>query len=176
MNNPPSVRSLVAGVFRVTFVLAVLTLAGVLIDVLSNVRIAQQFGFTILGFVSVCAGVLVEVIATRALWKLGLGTPHPHDPPRKLVTKGPYRFSRNPLYVARILILEGVASLLHSPGVAVIGLALFVGLHAFLVPREERRLAVRHGQDYVAYRNKVSRWITLPVRRPRNRWARRPGG
>ncbi len=175
MADGRALRNLVAGLFRVTLVLVILVLAGLLIDVLLTIPRVVPDALAILGILLFGVGLVLEVLATRAFWKFGLGTPHPIDPPRNLVTLGPYRFSRNPLYVARLLILAGAAAILGSPGVALLSLCLFAGLHFFLVPREERRLVARHGSTYEGYRSQVPRWIALPWRVGRGKKKRGPG-
>jgi protein-S-isoprenylcysteine O-methyltransferase Ste14 len=115
----------------------------------------------LLGIVPVSLGTLLEMVATRRLWRFGGGTPNPVDPPKQLVTEGPYRRSRNPLYLARLLILTGLAILLSSLGLAVLTAALFLFLEFVLVPREEGRLVVRYGAKYNDYRETVARWIAI---------------
>jgi protein-S-isoprenylcysteine O-methyltransferase Ste14 len=94
----------------------------------------------------------------------GRGTPAPIDPPRRLVVAGPYRYVRNPMYVAALLILVGQAVLFES--VSLLWYAAGFGLiaHAFVVGYEERTLARRFGTDYAAYRAAVGRWLPRRLR------------
>ena len=99
------------------------------------------------------------------LWTAGLftwrgkGTPGPWDPPRKLVTSGPYRLSRNPMYVAVFCVVQGIAASAGSWWVAGYGAALLVVWQTFIVLYEEPKLKNLFGEEYAAYRRSVRRWI-----------------
>ncbi len=168
MEYTRSSRNLGEGIVRVTLVLAVLLICGLSLDfALGLPRFASYilavFGTVVLGF-----GIALEVSATWVLWTVGFGTPNPVDPPRVLVTIGPYRFSRNPLYLARLTILAGAGAIFGSIGVVLVAACLFAGLNALLVPREETRLIARHGRLYEDYSARVPRWIPLPSTRGRD--------
>ena len=75
-----------------------------------------------------------------------------------LVQDGPYRFSRNPLYVALILILAGFACALNNAWLALAVPVLLVVLDRFVVVREELFLADLFGPAYASYRARVRRW------------------
>jgi protein-S-isoprenylcysteine O-methyltransferase Ste14 len=102
------------------------------------------------------AGVALWCIFTFAL--IGKGTPAPFDPPRRLVTEGPYRFVRNPMYVGGALALGGAMLFYQSWSLAAYaGLFLFA-THLFVVLYEEPTLSRSFGQDYEAYCRRVRRW------------------
>lgn len=89
----------------------------------------------------------------------GRGTPAPWDPPRKLVTTGPYAISRNPMYAAVVAVVVGEAMVLRSAWVGVYAVAV-IGLFTERVIRyEEPVLAGLFGEEYAAYRRRVRRWI-----------------
>lgn len=80
-------------------------------------------------------------------------------PQKALITAGPYRFSRNPLYLGgSVLIFFGAALLFGSP----IAL-LIVTIHLFLldlfIRREEKQLVQDFGEEWVRYRRRVRRWL-----------------
>jgi protein-S-isoprenylcysteine O-methyltransferase Ste14 len=89
----------------------------------------------------------------------GEGTPVPFDAARELVVEGPYRVIRNPMAVSAIVQTIGVAILLGSTGT--LGLALGGGVvwHVAIRPSEERFLAERFGEPYLAYRHHVRCWL-----------------
>jgi protein-S-isoprenylcysteine O-methyltransferase Ste14 len=78
-----------------------------------------------------------------------------------LATGGPYRFSRNPLYLSNILVAAGLILYANAFSLFVsIAFILIVALHhAFLIRHEESVLAGRFGEAYDGYRRDVSRWI-----------------
>jgi protein-S-isoprenylcysteine O-methyltransferase Ste14 len=93
---------------------------------------------------------------------VGRGTPGPWDAPRRFVAVGPYRWVRNPIYIAALLVVVGEAWLFLSfPLLAYAG-AVAVGGHLFVVRYEEPALHTLFGDDYDDYRHKVWRWIPRP--------------
>ena len=83
----------------------------------------------------------------------------PLKPSINLVNTGPYRFSRNPLYVAMTLLYLGLTFLFNSWwGVALLIPVLLV-LHFGVVRREERYLERKFGEEYLAYRSQVRRYL-----------------
>lgn len=79
--------------------------------------------------------------------------------PPSLVTGGPYRFSRNPMYVSGLLVWLGWAFFYGSPAVFVALLLLF-SIFAFrVIPHEERQLEELFGDEYLEYKGSVRRWI-----------------
>ena len=83
----------------------------------------------------------------------------PHRPADNLVTTGPFARLRNPLYVADVMILLGVAELTKNIWF-VAGAALFGILVTWLaILPEERHLEARFGDDYRAYKAQSRRWL-----------------
>jgi protein-S-isoprenylcysteine O-methyltransferase Ste14 len=104
------------------------------------------------------AGVVLFVAAVRAFD--AAGTPVPSNrSTTAIVRSGPYRFSRNPIYVAFALIHLGVAASFGSWWLLVT-LAVTIGVIAnSVVRREERYLEARFGSIYGAYKSSVRRWL-----------------
>jgi protein-S-isoprenylcysteine O-methyltransferase Ste14 len=82
----------------------------------------------------------------------------PHKPASALVTDGPYRFSRNPAYVALTLWYLGIGLLLNSAWVLLLALPPVLVMDRWAIPREERHLEAKFGQQYVQYKARVRRW------------------
>jgi protein-S-isoprenylcysteine O-methyltransferase Ste14 len=155
-------RNLVNGVARVALVLVAIVVAGIVIDALLGVSRVMSVDLNLVGSLLLGGGLALEALGTWAFLKFGRGTPNPIDPPRSLVMDGPYRYSRNPLYLARLLILFGFAGILRSPGIALLASGLLFVLQFLLIPGEEARLVKRYNGAYDDYRMRVPRWI--PVR------------
>jgi protein-S-isoprenylcysteine O-methyltransferase Ste14 len=97
---------------------------------------------------------------------VGRGTPGIWDAPRRLVEAGPYRWVRNPIYIAAEVIVLGEAWLFLSIDLLVYAGVLAVAFHALVAAYEEPRLHARFGEEYDDYRRRVHRWIPrLPVAR-----------
>jgi protein-S-isoprenylcysteine O-methyltransferase Ste14 len=89
----------------------------------------------------------------------GRGTPLPLDAPKRLVRRGLYRYSRNPMYVGVLTVILGWAVLYRSAAVVAYGVAVAVAFHSFIVFYEERKLRELFGSDYEQYRREVPRWL-----------------
>jgi protein-S-isoprenylcysteine O-methyltransferase Ste14 len=98
----------------------------------------------------------------------GRGTPAPIDAPVKLVVRGLYRFSRNPMYVGVLTVIAGWSVLYRAADVAVYGVFVAVAFNTFIRIYEEPHLAREFGDEYAAYRDRVGRWLPKPPssRRP----------
>ena len=94
---------------------------------------------------------------------VGLGTPAPINPPKRLVVRGAYRWTRNPLYVAVLSVLAGQAIMIHSAALAEYAVAVFVGFYAFVLLYEEPVLRSKFGPSYAEYCAHVPRWIGFAV-------------
>ena len=76
----------------------------------------------------------------------------------------PYRWVRNPIYVAALLVVVGEAWLFLSLPLLLYAGALAVGVHLFVVGYEEPTLRRRFGDEYAAYQQRVRRWVPRPPR------------
>jgi protein-S-isoprenylcysteine O-methyltransferase Ste14 len=103
---------------------------------------------------------LASVLESFARFVLhGHGTPAPAAPPRRLVVSGQYRFVRNPMYAALVLIVLGQAAWFGSRDLVLYAVALLVLFHLRVLVYEEPRLAARFGAGFDAYRKGVPRWL-----------------
>ena len=81
------------------------------------------------------------------------------EPQGSLVTTGPFRYSRNPLYLGgNVFCFFGAALLLGSPSALVIT-ALHLPLVDFMTRREEKQLEERFGDEFRVYKKRVRRWL-----------------
>ena len=112
----------------------------------------------VVGTVFFAGGALVAAFAIGQFRKVDTPT-DPHGRATRLVTGGPYAYSRNPIYLGMVLILIGLALRLgsFSPWL-VIPVFGWVLVHYFIA-KEEARLAEQFGADYEAYRARVRRWL-----------------
>jgi protein-S-isoprenylcysteine O-methyltransferase Ste14 len=128
-------------------------------------RLADR-SFNLLGLVPVTIGSVLLLWCVGAFYCQGGGTLAPWDPPRALVTTGVYGLSRNPMYVAVVLVLWGWALGFWSPPLAVYAVVVMIGFHLRVVFGEEPWLARTHGAAWITYKEHVPRWIG--VRRERS--------
>src|SRR5438132_795510 len=110
----------------------------------------------------IIGGVLLYIACQSAFATVGRGTPGPWDAPRRFVAVGPYRWVRNPIYIAALLVLVAEAWLFLSLPLLIYAVLAGIVCHLFVVVYEERVLSRRFGAKYAAYRRTVSRWIPRP--------------
>ena len=113
----------------------------------------QVFGAALVGF-----GVVVIAWAVRTM-KRGGTSPDAALHPTALVTRGPFRFSRNPIYLGFLLIYAGGGLLLNSLWIVLLVSGVIAGLTQAIIVRDEHLLEKRFGDEYRAYRARVRRWL-----------------
>lgn len=110
-------------------------------------------------------GALIVALAiTLFIWSIrtfhSAHTPVPgNQPTTAIVTVGPYRFSRNPIYVAFSVFQLGIAVGINSAWLLVTLLPAIALMSFVVIPREERYLNARFGEEYSRYRASVRRWL-----------------
>jgi protein-S-isoprenylcysteine O-methyltransferase Ste14 len=111
----------------------------------------------VLGAVLAVGGFALVQTAKRAFQHLGTEV-KPWLPSTQIVASGPYRYMRNPMYVAGVLIIGGLALALASDWTLIMLVPTAVVLHYGVVLREERYLERKFGDAYRQYREAVSRY------------------
>jgi protein-S-isoprenylcysteine O-methyltransferase Ste14 len=106
----------------------------------------------------VVAGGVLAGLAIREFLRART-SPRPDRPTTAIVRAGPFRFSRNPAYLAMLLILAGIALWMNSVAVLAMLVPLFVIIRLGVVAREERYLERKFGADYTDYKRSVRRWL-----------------
>jgi protein-S-isoprenylcysteine O-methyltransferase Ste14 len=105
------------------------------------------------------AGAVLLLWCVRDFYVAGRGTLAPWSPPHTLVVTGLYRVSRNPMYIAVILILSGWAVGFGSRALAIYALAVMLAFHLRVVFGEEPWLARTFGAEWERYKARVPRWL-----------------
>lgn len=114
----------------------------------------ERFGIPLLG-----GGLAALLWCVWAFYITGKGTLAPWSPPRHLVTIGLYRFTRNPMYVAVLLVLVGWAVSFSSLALAAYAAVVAIAFHLRVVLGEEPWLARTHGLEWQEYKKSVPRWL-----------------
>lgn len=83
----------------------------------------------------------------------------PHGSVTKIVTSGPYRFSRNPIYLGFICLLVGLSIAFRSYWGLILGPLFMVSLYQFVIKEEEAYLEKKFGDVYNSYKSRVKRWL-----------------
>lgn len=82
--------------------------------------------------------------------------------PSYLLIRGPYKFTRNPMFLGELLLWFGWALFYGSVVVFIVCVGLWVIINFIAVPREERDLEARFGEAYREYKRRVPRWLGKP--------------
>lgn len=84
---------------------------------------------------------------------------YPNQPARELVANGPYRFSRNPMYVGLTIMTVGIGLLADNAWMLIMLPATLFILWKLVIQKEERYLLSKFGSVYEKYQQQVRRWI-----------------
>ena len=111
-----------------------------------------------IGVVCVLVSLPLALTTLRALSRAH--TPvDPMKPTTALVTEGPFRYSRNPIYVALTLLYLGVAFLVNALWILLLVVPALVVIRYGVIAREEVYLARKFGEAYRQYTTQVRRWL-----------------
>ena len=152
-HTPPSGRRVLPPVF---FLIAVVLMVGLNMLAPGAEWIPAPWNY--LGALLIMTGGLLGGISANLFTKYGT-TIKPFEESSYLMVEGPYRFTRNPIYVGGVVILLGIAVLLSSVTPFLV-IPVFVWLiRTRFIAVEERMLEERFGEEYLKYKAWVRRWI-----------------
>lgn len=136
-------------------------LAGLALDRLSGGAMKSLVDFP---GAPILGGVIVALALANEIWCAMTLARHkttimPHRAASALATEGPFRWSRNPIYVSHVAVVLGVGLLIGSPFAMLLTPLLAVGLHKLSIEPEERHLLGKFGDAYRAYMARTRRWL-----------------
>jgi protein-S-isoprenylcysteine O-methyltransferase Ste14 len=127
-------------------------------DSLLRIHDFRSYGATVAGCLLLSLGFFLRVWATYAFYEHKMRVIS-LSPQAVLITSGPYRFTRNPLYLGgNVFIFFGAASLLGSPS-AIVLTVLHLPFVDLMIRREERQLEATFGDQWLRYKQHVRRWL-----------------
>jgi len=145
----------------VPWVFVLVYLVGVAVQVILPITIRSASLSLILrvaGFVFIGVGILMAFSAV-GIFKRTSTTTVPFEAPSTLVTWGPYRFTRNPMYLGLTLIYLGVSGTRLDIWPLILLPLLLAYVNFVVIPVEERRLHDIFGDAYKEYGTRVRRWV-----------------
>ena len=145
----------------VPWVFILLYLGGVAIQRVLPIAIPSQglaWIIRVAGFVFIAIG-LVFAFSALGIFRKTKTTTVPHEMPSSLVTTGPYRFTRNPMYVGLTLEYLGVAGARLDVWPVILLPLLLVYVNFVVIPVEEQNLRGIFGDAYQEYGARVGRWL-----------------
>ena len=104
-------------------------------------------------------GALAIVLPAVRLFRKTHQDPKPWQPTPELVFDGPYRFTRNPMYVGMTLLTIGLGAGIGTLWTVPLSLAALGAVHLLAVRPEERYLAAKFGEPYLQYKARVRRYL-----------------
>lgn len=114
-------------------------------------------GLTV-GLIFVAVGFALAIRAMQMFRRAGTHVA-PGQPAAALVTAGPYRFTRNPIYIGFVLVYFGLSIVLTSVWILLLLVPVALILQRGVVLREEAYLERKFGEAYRAYTERVPRWL-----------------
>jgi len=119
---------------------------------------SMAFAIRVAGVAALLLGGWVMFSAVALFGRIGT-PPDPREPTTALAVDGPYRFTRNPMYLGMALILAGFALIGNAlwPLLAVIPVIWWIRTQ--VIDREERYLEAKFGSEYRDFKTRVRRWI-----------------
>ncbi|HEY8160937.1 MAG: methyltransferase family protein [Methylocystis sp.] len=137
--------------------------------ILSGRALDKASGGALAGLVSfpgaqLLGGAIVALALANDIWCAVTFARHkttimPHRAASQLATDGPFRWSRNPIYISHVAVVLGLGLLIGSPFAVLSTPLLALGLQKLAVEPEEQHLLAKFGDDYRAYTARTRRWL-----------------
>lgn len=112
----------------------------------------------ILGYAFGIMGIALSAWALATLMRARANI-MPHRAASRLVTAGPYRIWRHPLYMSEVLMLLGLAQLTYNIWFVIAGILFAIAVRALAIVPEERHLEALFGVEYESYQARTRRWF-----------------
>ena len=113
---------------------------------------------SLLGLFLILSGISLVFVSFRFMRKMKT-TFIPDGTPEVLISSGPFKFSRNPIYLGMLIILVGVAFLMSSLSAIIIAFVFGIIINFTWIAHEEKKLHELFSEDWENYTSKVRRWI-----------------
>ena len=132
--------------------------AGLLANLLLRLHFLPRRLARTLGPLLIVGGFAVGLLGLREMRRAETNV-DPYKPATAVVTGGPYRFTRNPMYVGFTLMYVGISALANALLPILLLPAVQQLMRRGVIEREERYLERKFGDEYLRYKGRVRRWI-----------------
>ena len=155
-NKQKIIAYIPAGMFFILFIPFILVMVLPYLDMRLSLPnfISEPFNLIISPFLLI-PGFLLSAWSVMVQFKIGKGTPIPMIPPKKLIIRGPYAYTRNPMGLGILIFYLGFGILTGSVS-SIVFTILFISIlliyYRFI---EEKELELRFGQDYLEYKKRT---------------------
>lgn len=133
-------------------------LLGFGLEELRSFPLGSEPGIGLAGYVLVATGVLLIFAAAREFRRVQTNI-RPDRPTSTIIQTGPYSFTRNPFYVAFIIVHLGIGLIIASWWILATAFPAALTLRCYAIAREESYLARKFDVEYPAYTERVRRWL-----------------
>lgn len=116
------------------------------------------YPYSLIGILLIITGISLVFVTNSILLKKRTSI-KPFETPSVLITYGPFKFSRNPIYLGMAIVLFGVETLLGSLSSFIFPILFVIIINRSFIPMEENNLEKLFGEKYLVYKTKVKRWI-----------------
>ncbi len=140
----------------VVYLLVLLVAVG--LNFLWPIPLLPRWWGVVIGVFVIALGVTIMPAVVSRFRRAGTAF-DPHQPATALITDGPYRFSRNPAYIALTLWYLGLGLALNNAWILLLAILPVLVMDRCAIPREERHLEEKFGQEYVRYKTRIRRWL-----------------
>ena len=123
-----------------------------------RVQPLPQIWNLVIGTTVVLCAIAIAVSSFRSFKKRGESLAI-HIPTQNLVSHGIYKISRNPVYLSFIIVAIGLGCIINSLAVILSAIPSFAALNWYTIPKEERYLRRKLGEEYKDYCRRVRRWL-----------------
>lgn len=110
------------------------------------------------GYLLILAGIGLAFSAAVQFMKVHT-TLDPHGSVTEIVTSGPYRFSRNPIYLGFVYLFIGFPFMFRTYWGVVLSPVLMMSLYQLVIKPEEAYLEKKFGDVYISYKSRLRRWL-----------------
>ncbi|MCF6327080.1 MAG: isoprenylcysteine carboxylmethyltransferase family protein [Devosiaceae bacterium] len=149
-------------IFPPPLILLTFLAAGALLQFIFPLALLAQFSVGspqfFIGLAIILSGIGLAIWGVRTFSKAGTNVAT-HKAALLVVVDGPYKFTRNPMYMGMQILLVGVGIMFSSEWFLLLWPVFFLILRFGVVAREERYMRDKFGEQYVALLNKTRRWI-----------------
>jgi protein-S-isoprenylcysteine O-methyltransferase Ste14 len=111
-----------------------------------------------LGYLLILVGIGLAFSAAGRFMKAHT-TLDPHGSVNEIVTSGPYRFSRNPIYLGFVCLLIGFPFIFRTYWGLILSPVFMISLYQLIIKHEESYLEKKFGDSYTSYKSRVGRWL-----------------
>jgi protein-S-isoprenylcysteine O-methyltransferase Ste14 len=132
--------------------------AGIALGAFFPLNVEFHIAVRLAGFLLLVAGGAIDLSAGYTMWRARTNI-LPHKPALRLITSGPFRFTRNPIYLANSIALAGIALAFSNLWFIVAAASVTLLVDRLAIRREEAHLAARFGAEWDAYAARTPRWI-----------------